>query len=153
MAYLIVMAILGVFSYTLMKAYGSDKKYSPETKKKINFAEDLIKETVFVIMVIFVESFVKENSSVTTIVVAFYLYLASLVLFTIIFLIKWIYFLCGSGKDNCDPWTVKPMADGTFLNLEQQTAILKVAKDYLKQEVGNNRLPQLGAGAPDHHEV
>lgn len=36
--FLIIIGVLAVISYTLMKAYGSDKKYSAPTKKVINFA-------------------------------------------------------------------------------------------------------------------
>lgn len=97
-------------------------------------------------MIIYISTFVKENSNVTTIVVAFYMYLGSLILFTIIFLIKWIHFWCGSGKGNYDPWNVKPVREGSFLSPEQRTAILSMTNDYLKQQ-GKGNL-QLQSGVP-----
>jgi len=38
LGFLVVMGVLGVISYTLMRAYGAEKKYSPSTKRTINFA-------------------------------------------------------------------------------------------------------------------
>ena len=35
--FVVVMVILGVLTYSLSKAYASDKKYSPKTKRTINF--------------------------------------------------------------------------------------------------------------------
>ena len=57
--FVVVMIILGVINYSLGKAYASDKKYQPETKRNINFLEDCIKGSIFVIMIIFVTSFVQ----------------------------------------------------------------------------------------------
>ena len=38
--FVVVMVVLGVLTYTLSKAYANDKKYSPRTKRTINFIED-----------------------------------------------------------------------------------------------------------------
>ena len=102
--FLVIIIVLGVFSYTLSKAYGKDKNYTAGTKKKVNFIEDIVKGTIFVVMIIFITGFVNENSSKTQIVVAYWIFMISMVLFKILHIIKWYYYCIGDGKDANGPW-------------------------------------------------
>lgn len=102
---MILITCLAIVSYSLSNAYRKDKKYQPVTKRAINLAGDIVKGTIFVLMIIFITSFVRENQESTEIVVAYVLYIVSMVLFKILHIIKWYYYLWGSGRNNLQPWS------------------------------------------------
>ena len=102
--FIVIMIILAVLSYSLSKAYSPDKNYQPNTKKKVNFVEDVVKGTIFLLMIIFITGFVNENKSQIKLQIAYWIYMISMILFKILHVIKWYYYCLGSGKDDTRPW-------------------------------------------------
>ena len=94
-AYVITLVVLGVLVLALNKLYVKDKHLSPTIRKVINFIEDLLRLAIFVIMLIFITTFVLENIVQTTLVAAYGLYILAGFLFVVLNCIKWIYFFCG----------------------------------------------------------
>jgi hypothetical protein len=103
--FIIVMVVMAAISYSLGKAYNKSEPYAPNTKRAINLIDDCLKGALFVVMIVFITGFVNENSSQNQIVIAYWIYIASMVFFTLLHLIKWIYYLCWTGKDNLKPWS------------------------------------------------
>ena len=99
------MVILAVVSHSLSKAHHKDTKYTPKTKKKLNFIDDIVKGTIFLLMVITLGGFYSQNSNKGAIIVAFISFLISMILFKIIHVIKWYVYCIGNGSDNLNPWT------------------------------------------------
>ena len=58
-------------------------------------------------MIIFITDFVNENSSKLEIVISYWIYMVSMILFKILHIIKWYHYCIGSGKDNYKPWGQK----------------------------------------------
>ena len=74
-------------------------------------------------MIIFITGFVNENKARTQLVIAYWIYIASMVLFKILHVIKWYYYCIGSGKDNFTPWTMAPAKVDDFLSDKQRQAV------------------------------
>lgn len=74
-------------------------------KKAINFVEDVLRGIMYVIMLIFVTRFVIDHSEIGLLMLSYVLYIVSGSFFFLIRTGKWLYFLCGDGKDNLEPWS------------------------------------------------
>ena len=71
----------------------------------------------------------QDNKNQLTILVAYYLYIASIAMFTILHIIKWKVFCCGSGKDDLGPWEKsKDKVDDIFTK-EELDKLKEFAKD------------------------
>ena len=103
-ALIVVMVLLGVLVYSLSKAYHKESKYTPSTKREINLCQDIVKGLIFVLMIVFVTQFVRENNQDVAIVVAYWVYILAMVLFKVLHVLKWYYYLWGRGKDDLRPW-------------------------------------------------
>ena len=117
---MVVIVFLAILNYTLDKACSKDKKYTPKTKKKINFLEDTIKGVIFALILIFISQFVRDHYESTEIVVAYWLYILAMILFKVIYLIKWYYYFCGPGKEDFSPWQNTLIVDVAYLPPEIQ---------------------------------
>lgn len=71
----------------------------------MNFVEDGLRGIIYVIMLIFVTRFVMDHSEILLLIVAYVLYIVSGAFFFLVRTGKWIYFLCGDGKDDLEPWS------------------------------------------------
>jgi hypothetical protein len=99
-------------------------------------------------MIIFITGFVLENSERTQILIAFWIYIASMVLFAVLHIMKWYYYCCGRGKENFQPWMTQ-VTGQDFLNADQKKVILEMANDFLKKIQARGSIPALGDGNPE----
>ena len=117
--YVSCMTLLAVISYMLSKAHHKDANYSPKTKKQLNFIDDIVKGSIFLLMVIFITGFVRDHTSKVSIIIAYAAFLISMVLFKILHIIKWYVYCIGKQSDNEQPWK-KPITGTTHIMTAEQ---------------------------------
>ena len=104
LVYLISVVILGTIIIALKKIEKA-KQIGYKCRKICNFIEDLLRSAVYIVLLCFLTPLAIGNLSLSSKLFQSYgIYLASGVMFLIMRVTKWTYYLCGSGKDEYDPW-------------------------------------------------
>ncbi len=121
---MVALLVMGVIILAANKVHTDFQtvSVSATSRKLLSLVEDILRGVVYVLLLVLVSPFALNHSSVTLLMVSYILYIVSGAFFLSIKIIKWIYFLCGAGKDNDKPWEI-PLATLAVIAAAQAKAI------------------------------
>jgi hypothetical protein len=99
-----VLILLGISIFLLLRLSVKKINLNKRTRRILNFVTDWLQVVFHMIFLIFVNPLINQIANNTTLLIAFWILLAGVVIYIFRNIVKWFYYCCGNGKDNFEIW-------------------------------------------------